>query len=192
MSQDRKMFSRMVMSLFFVLALTVMLGCRECNLYKYKPVEFDIFGGNMVVAVEGAYGQNYSDGGKKYVDFGHPYTLQFMLSIPYEKEVSGLKIVNIEIIGDKSKKITKLPELQSNKVNDPRARTDPNAEARTIIASLGGLTANNFSYETYHLSADVILTKKDDSDSKEAISITLEAIKSKERRSDWLDGFMGI
>ncbi|MCP5144812.1 MAG: hypothetical protein H6978_08315 [Gammaproteobacteria bacterium] len=186
------MFLKLNKAVFALLVALVMFGCREYNLYRYEPVTLDILGGSLVVAAEGSYGQNYSYDGKEYADFSNPYTLLFMLSMPYEHDIAGLRITNIDLTGDESGKTISLEDTQSDRVNDPRKRTDPKAEARTVIAAVGGLTSEKFSYESYVLTATVVVLGKDGTEKKEEISVLLKTSFTKQKRSDWFDKYMSV
>lgn len=186
------MFLKFNKAFFVFLMVSFMFGCREYNLYRYEPVTLEVLGGSLVVAAEGTYSQNYSDDGKKSANFSYPYTLQFMLAMPYEHDITGLRITSIELTGDESGKTILLPDIQSDKVNDPRKRTDPNAEARTVIASVGGLTSEKFSYESYVLKATVVVLGEDGVEKKEEISVFLKTSFTKEKRSDWFDKNMSV
>lgn len=178
----------------FLIAFSVMFmfGCREYHLYKYDPVTLDVLGGELVIALEGTYGQNYTEEGKRLADYGAPYSLQFMLAMPYEFDLSGIEIKNIQAVGERSKTRISLPEVSSSKVKDPRKRTDPNAKARTVIASIGGLTTEKLSYETYLLTAIVVVYEDKGKTREESISVRLETSYKKDRRSDWFDKNMSI
>lgn len=179
-------------SVFLFLGTSLMLGCREYNLYQYHTVTQAMLGGELVLAVEGTYGKNYSEGTHRRAELSYPYTLQFMFAMPYERDFTGFKVTHIELVGDESQEVLKLPDVQSDNVKDPRQRTDPDAEARTVIATIGGLTADTFRYENYTLKATVIVLGKQGKPKQEVISIRIETDFKQEQRSDWFDNNMSV
>lgn len=178
--------------LFISFTVLLMFGCREYNLYQYKPVTLSVLGGELVVALEGTYGQNYEKDGKKLADFGAPYSLRFMLSMPYEFGLSELVVKDVEVVGEESRKRVVLLDTNSRKVKDPRKRSNPDAEFRTVIASISDLSSGKFLYETYHLTATVVVHEDNKSFREESISIRLETDYKTEQRSDWFDKNMSI
>lgn len=169
----------------------LMIGCREYHLYQYEPATTDILNGRLTISVIGMYGQNQTNDGKKHAEYGYPYSLQFILEMPYEYDIEGLRIANIELAGLDSGNIFTLPNVQSNKVNDPRATIDPDADARTVIVSIGGLTADRFKYEDYSLQATVAILGSGEL-RYEVISVSLLTNFKKQKRSDWFDKLMSV
>ncbi|TQV78901.1 hypothetical protein FKG94_12860 [Exilibacterium tricleocarpae] len=180
---------------FFIILLVVtpfMTACRVYNLYQYKPLALDVLGGELIVSLEGTYGENYEKDGKRFADFGAPYNLKFMLSMPYEYDLVEIQIRDIEIVGEKSKRKFFLPDTGSKKIKNPRNRSNPDATARTVIASVGNLSSEDFEYEPYSLTATVVVYASETSFREEEISLRLETDYKRERRSDWFDKNMSI
>ena len=177
--------------LICTIGLGSMFGCREYHLYKYDPVSLKLLDGELTVNLEGTYGENYTNNVVKLADFGAPYTLQFMLSMPYEHELYKLMITNVVLTGEESGRVSSLENTESVRVKDPRIR-NPDAQARTIIASIGNLGPERFKYENYVLSANVAVYSNSSSFKEKTITAFLKKNYQKDNRSDWLDKNIGI
>ncbi|MBV1878000.1 MAG: hypothetical protein KUG79_10205 [Pseudomonadales bacterium] len=168
--------------------MTLLSACREYSLYQYHAATLEVLGGDLVVALEGTYGKNLTLDGQDRATYGFPYSLKFMLSMPYERELKGLTVKDLVTIGEKSNRRIELPDIESFKVKDPRKRSDPSALAKTVIASLGNLTSKDLDYENYTVKATIIVHGNNNNQREEKIKLKLNTNFKKEKRSDWLDG----
>lgn len=169
-----------------------MFGCREYRMYKYKTSESDLSVGRLFVSLDGSYGENQQVSGKEIAEYSFPYSLRFIVSIPYGKPFEGLLVKDVELVGEKTLRHYRLGEKKAAKINDPRARTDPKAKARTAIVSFGPLLADEYEYENFTLNATIITTGENGEVIEESISILLKTDFKKEKRSDWFDGEMSV
>ena len=170
--------------------LFFMFSCREYRMYKYNPVELSLNGGDLVVVLEGTYGKNREVEGKKIAEFTYPYHLQFFVSVPYEKSFNGLLVKDVELVGLNSSRHYQLGEKKASKVNDPRARSNPRAKARTAIVIFGPMLADDYEYENFSLRAKIVIYGERGRVLEESISILIDTNFEKKKRSDWFDGIM--
>ena len=168
-----------------------MFGCREYQLYQYKPVTFDFAGGEVFVELIGIYGENYELDGKRKADWTYPYTLRFVFEAPLDYEFTRFTVTNLKVVGKKSGREVLLPDLKSGRVHEPD-KYYPDLTSRIAKASLGGLGSDRFEYEDLSLRATVIIYDGDTKISEEAVSILLKTNFKKSNRSDKFDEYMSV
>lgn len=190
-----KMGNRMLMKVlkfgFLMVGVLFMFGCREYQLYQYKPVTVDVAGGEVFVELVGMYGENYEKDGKRKADFTYPYTLRFVFEAPLDYEFTRFTVTDVKVVGGKSGKEAFLPDLKSGKLHGPD-KYYPDLKSRIAKASLGGLGSDRFEYEDLSLRATVIIYNGDTKVSEEAVSILLKTNFKKSNRSDKFDEYMSV
>jgi len=180
------MFFRRIALMFLSFIMMLTPGCREYHYYRYKAVVVEMLGGELTINLEGTYSENYKKDGKKFADWGFPYNLQFMLSLPFEHNFLKLAVKDIALIGKKSSRHFSFSDIESYKVKDPRLRSNPNARGKTVMTSVR-VTHDTFEYETYILKATVVVYENSETFKEKMISVLIETDFKKESRSDWFD-----
>ncbi len=171
--------------------LMLMFGCREYRMYEYTGSTYRLSNGSLFVSLDGSFGENKEVNGNKIADYSYPYFLRLTVSIPYGEPFEGLIVRDVELVGEKTKRHCRLGEEKAAKINDPRLRTDPEAEARTALVSFGPLTDDDIEYENFTLNATILTVGGDDTVAEESISISIKTNFRKEKRNDWLEGELG-
>ncbi len=179
------MFLKVV--LFFVLGLLLMssISCREVQNYRYNYTEFELFEGILGVNLVGRYGENYEEDGKKLLDYGFPYNLQFTYAIPPDSELYAVTIQNIKLVSKETGASFNVLDVTSKKVRTYDTR-------KLVRISTGPLTSDQYNYEDYYLNADVLIYKNADHPQEESISVLLKTDYKKEIRNDWFDEKTGV
>ena len=178
----------MTCNMIRVLLLILMLplaGCRIVNYYAYKPIQEEILGGTLEVNVIGGYGENYEQSGIKRLDWGFPYFLQFSYVVPNEDGLSNLEINNIILVAENSGEKYSLSSVQSDDVRSY-------GRGNLIRVSAGPLTADEYSYQNYTLSAELLIHSSPGNMQSQEIIFHLETDFRTEKRSDQFDEVTSI
>jgi hypothetical protein len=162
-------------------------------MYEYKYTTVSILGGKLGIELSGTYSKSYRKDGRRYADFGFPYSLLFTLTMPYEKSLYKLAIKDAELVGQLSSKSYRLPDTESDDVMDPRIQTYfSEMDGRFLVASLGAITSDKYEYENFILRATVQVYEDKDNFDEKKIEVMLETDFGKEYRSDTFDKMMGV
>ena len=166
--------------MILLLLLLLLCGCREERRYAYEFLKMDVAEGELNIHVIGNYGPNYETDGKKLLDWGFPYNIQFIYLAPASSQATRLEITNIQLTGRETG-VTKI--LEDIETDQPRIY----GETKLLRVSAGPLTADAYTYQDYTLEARVTLYA--DSLSPQTIDISLDINKdySQGSRSDWFD-----
>lgn len=166
------------------ISLMLLMGCREVHYYEFRPIKLDVLSGRIEISLAGQFGENFEEDGKKRLNWGAPYFLQFTYVVPKDDGLDSLVIRDIQLVGEESGTSHILPDIQSN-----NARTYD--RGKLIRVSAGPLSSDEFSYQNYILSA-VIVADANGEEVEEMISTRLETNFRTERRSDRFDQETGI
>lgn len=176
--------------LSLILASLLVPGCRQYNMYGFKSVTSDLLGGELLVYVQGSYGENYTVDGKKMADWAHPYCLSFAVQMPLELNLHKIIVKGIDLVGEESKKLNSLPTLESSRVYRPD--TDQDAKVMRTRAVYCEKSSDEFEYETQLLSATIVVYFDEETFREETISIELETDFRKNWSNDWIDEKMSV
>ena len=142
--------------------------------------------GEFTVNLEGSYSENYEKDGKKLADWGFPYSLQFIYSVPKEQRLHKIIVKDIQFTGEETGRQYKLPDIENSRVRVPEDY-GLSGDEKIIRASAGLLAADNYKYEAYTLEATVVIYEDADSFKEESVTLKIETNYRKEKRSDWFD-----
>lgn len=174
-----------------VVGVLSIFGCREYQLYQYKPVNFDMKPGKVFVKLVGMYGTNYDLGGKRKADQTYPYTLTFALQVPLDYEFTSFVVTDLEIKGKKSGKLFNLPDLKSGRIHGPDEYF-PDLEIQIAKASIGNLNSEHFEYEDLSLQATVTIYDRDNMVNEKVIYLLLKTDFNTSSHSDSFDRLMSV
>lgn len=162
-----------------------MFGCREYELYHFKEINTQFLKGDLVIEVTPSRDLNEKSGKKTAVE-SNPYSLRFK----YFSTTSYGKIVvsDLKLVGKKTG-----GEYLFSDVNSLDAALFPESDKYYAIASFSDqLLDKKLSYESYSISATISVIAIDGAIEKAEIEYLLETDFKTDKRSDLIDGVMGI
>ena len=183
------MRQRRVMLLLTGILILSLCGCRTIHHYEYEGINLPILGGELIIIVNGRYGESYVRDGRKMMDHTFPYWIQLTFRVSPNEKLHKLIIKDIELVGEKTGRRVRLPDIQTDQVRFYE-QTKINPAVKQARESAGPLTADGYEYENYTLRATVIVYRDDTRHESEAISVRLVTKYWKEHTNDSFDEFM--
>jgi len=166
-------------------------GCREYRQFAFKPVEINVWHGQLLVEVEGKP-KAYEVDGKKYEDWGNPYYLLFSYYFPNTERVDKIEISNVVLAGLGSGTRVQLDSREGTKQTDIAKWFDKKDQRIRISVALSDLRNHQLVYEPYLLTCVVRVHADGKVLEEKKIEVKLETDFKKGKRSDTYDALMGI
>ena len=178
-------FSAILLLVFWV------TGDVEYREYRFSSEKVTMGDGTLFVALDGEYGDSYTNKNITFQDWGAPYRLKFWLEYPLNENLYSMSVSNIIVKGVETSYVLELGEAEFIKFIDPSVKNSP-LDYKKIVSAVWDISGNDLKYEDVTITAKVTVFTDKEKFIKKDIILRLNKKFFKHKRWSWWENIMSV